>query len=46
MVLRPRGARVREHYAPIIEIFANGSIVAEDKIPAKNGPIVAEVEWS
>lgn len=32
-------------YAPIIEIFANGSIIVEDKIPGKNGPIVVEVEW-
>jgi hypothetical protein len=36
---------VEGKYAPIIEIFANGSIVSQDKIPTKNGPIVVEVEW-
>lgn len=33
-------------YAPVVEIFANASIISEGKIPAKNCPIVVEVEWN
>lgn len=33
-------------YASIVEIFAKGSVVSDNKIPPKNGPIVVEVEWN
>ena len=32
-------------YSPVLEIFGNGSIIADKKIPTKNGPIIVQIDW-